>query len=412
MHLGQLLGGKEDKIHHCAQVVLKENIQKAHNVASEDQILATYDKDDQFSEINNPNLPYWAVACSQAEDIGYLEEDDPDYAPGYTPGKLIEEDEEMSYVELEENEVAFLLKEAKEPLPEDLLAMEELPEGKIPLPDPGQFHPPGISQERSGNEPLSEVVLKEKSEEEKSKKVLEEFAPDEENRTTYDNLGKCKGIVRKRKRKKLTSVIDELSTKASLEPFEKGDEKIEELIPNTLMDSSEVLKIIQKYSDVALVGKDDKYDERKMKPAENQLLSSGSGKRDFKLAQNNKFERASLVDGEQLETDKYEEADQLENQTEYQKDQHAICILTNKCFKKEQDQQCQLETYPEESTLTRLSSETVGHETLAQEVEGKHISEEFASSHRNGDYEFSSNPILQYFEDETFPKQEEEENLR
>ena len=410
MHLGQLLGGKEDKIHHCAQVVLKENIQKAHNVASEDQILATYDKDDQFSEINNPNLPYWAVACSQAEDIGYLEEDDPDYAPGYTPGKLIEEDEEMSYVELEENEVAFLLKEAKEPLPEDLLATEELSLEKIPLPDPGQFHHPGISQEKSGNEPLSEVVLKEKSEEEKSKKVLEEFAPDEENRTTYDNLGKCKGIVRKRKRKKLTSVIDELSTKAWLEPFEKGGEKIEELIPNTLIDSSEVLKIIQKYSDVALVGKDDKYDERKMKPAENQLLSSGSGKRDFKLAQNNKFERASLVDGEQLETDKYEEADQLENQTEYQKDQHAICILTNKCFKKEQDQQCQPETYPEESTLKRLSSETVGHET--QEVEGKNISEEVASSHRNGDYKFSSSPILQYFEDETFPKQEEEENLR
>ena len=129
-----------------------------------------------------------------------------------------------------------------------------------------------------------------------------------------------------------------------------------------------------------------------------------------KLAQNNKLDRASLVDGEQPETDKYEEADQLENQTEYQKDQHAICILTNKCFKKEQDQQCQLETYPEESTLTRLSSETVGHETLAQEVEGKHISEEFASSHRNGDSEFSSNPILQYFEDETLPKQEEEEN--
>ena len=233
VHLGQLLGWKEDKTHYCAQVVLKEDIQKVHNSASEEQCLATYDKDDQFSEINNPNLPYWAVACSQAEDIGYLEEDDPDYAPEYTPGKLIEEDEEMSYMELEENEVAFLLKEAKEPLPENVLAMEELPEEKISLPDPGQFHLPGISQERSGNEPLGEVVLKEKSEEEKSKKDLEEFAPDEENRTTYDNLGKCKGIVRKRKRKKLTSVIDELSTKASLEPFEKGGEKTEELVPNT-----------------------------------------------------------------------------------------------------------------------------------------------------------------------------------
>ena len=62
------------------------------------------------------------------EDNSYVEENDPDYDYDYERGgaKHFKSITEMSFAELEKDEFDLLLQEAREPLPEDILTMEEL----------------------------------------------------------------------------------------------------------------------------------------------------------------------------------------------------------------------------------------------------------------------------------------------
>ena len=219
------------------------------------------------------NLPHWVAACSQPELFdnlsgkfvplptnSYLEEDDPDYvAPSST--KEVEE----LYEELESDEIACLLKEAEEPLPE---SVKNLPDFDFLLNEETSAFDLGendmeTSEElanKTKEEASMELPIFEEKEEEKQDK--EDLAPEDEKTSSFENSVEAKGTnMRKRKRKKLTSVIDELSTKVKeLEPqlereFAGGE------FAGILIDSSEVLKIIEKYSDVALAGRTDQHDE-------------------------------------------------------------------------------------------------------------------------------------------------------
>ena len=64
------------------------------------------------------------------EDKSYREENDPDYDYDYdyerVGTKHVKSIAEMSFAELETDEFDLLLQEAKEPLPNDILTMEEL----------------------------------------------------------------------------------------------------------------------------------------------------------------------------------------------------------------------------------------------------------------------------------------------
>ena len=64
------------------------------------------------------------------EDKSYREENDPDYDYDYdyerVGTKHVKSIAEMSFAELETDEFDLLLQEAREPLPDDILTMEEL----------------------------------------------------------------------------------------------------------------------------------------------------------------------------------------------------------------------------------------------------------------------------------------------